>query len=171
MQCCYERPPRIIYACDLPLSHPNSVAYYLICQVARENGVIVLLSGEGADELFGGYRWRYRRHRNLLWVLRVLDRLPRKVRRGIQMAAYASAGMHRVRTRRSDAWKSTWSGSDPRRLDLDPGLLTAPVTATVAQTVEFHASGSADQDGTRKRKGNSTGCSTSTENSMSKENG
>ena len=50
---------------DLPLTHPNSVAYYLISKVAREHGVIVLL-GEGADELFGGYSWNYRRKRMLL---------------------------------------------------------------------------------------------------------
>ncbi len=85
--------PGVIYACDLPLSHPNSVAYALICQVARDNGVIVLLSGEGADELFGGYRWRYRRHRTLLRVIRLLRLFPRQVRRGVQMVGYASAGM------------------------------------------------------------------------------
>ncbi len=85
--------PKIIYCCDLPLTHPNSVAYFLIAQVARRNGVIVLLSGEGADELFGGYRFRYRRHSILLRVNRMLNLLPRKIRRGIQMAAYSYAGM------------------------------------------------------------------------------
>ena len=53
--------PLVIYLSDLPLTHPNSIAYYLISKVAREHGVIVLLSGEGADELFGGYSWAYRR--------------------------------------------------------------------------------------------------------------
>lgn len=40
---------------DLPLSHPNSVGIYLISKRAKEEGLSVLLSGEGADELFAGY--------------------------------------------------------------------------------------------------------------------
>lgn len=39
---------------DAPLNHPNTIAIYLLSQRAKEF-VTVLLSGEGADELFGGY--------------------------------------------------------------------------------------------------------------------
>ena len=39
---------------DQPISHPNSLALWLLAQRSRER-VTVLLSGEGADELFGGY--------------------------------------------------------------------------------------------------------------------
>jgi asparagine synthase (glutamine-hydrolysing) len=85
--------PRAIYLSDFPLSYPNSVAFLLICQVARAHGVIVLLSGEGADELFGGYAWRYRRHRNLLRAQRFLNLLPRKVRQGIELAGYVCADL------------------------------------------------------------------------------
>lgn len=45
---------------DAPLNHPNSIGLYLLCKKAREN-VKVLLTGEGADELFGGYG-RYARY-------------------------------------------------------------------------------------------------------------
>jgi len=38
-----------------PLSVPNEVYLYLVAKRAREDGVKVLLSGEGADEFFGGY--------------------------------------------------------------------------------------------------------------------
>ena len=53
---------RAIYHSDSPLTHPNSVAFLLISEFARQHGVEVLLSGEAADELFGGYVPRYRRH-------------------------------------------------------------------------------------------------------------
>lgn len=39
---------------DQPVGHPNSLALWLLAQRAREQ-VTVWLSGEGADELFGGY--------------------------------------------------------------------------------------------------------------------
>jgi asparagine synthase (glutamine-hydrolysing) len=44
---------------DEPLNHPNTVPMMLLSQEAR-GYVKVLISGEGADELFGGYR-RYMR--------------------------------------------------------------------------------------------------------------
>ncbi len=39
---------------DQPISHPNSLALWLLAQRSREHAT-VLLSGEGADELFAGY--------------------------------------------------------------------------------------------------------------------
>lgn len=39
---------------DEPLNHANSVQIYLICKYAHEY-VKVLLTGEGSDEIFGGY--------------------------------------------------------------------------------------------------------------------
>jgi asparagine synthase (glutamine-hydrolysing) len=49
---------RLTWAHDEPLTHPNSVPMHLIFRHAKEvTGVTVVLSGEGADELFGGYAW------------------------------------------------------------------------------------------------------------------
>jgi asparagine synthase (glutamine-hydrolysing) len=84
---------RAVYASDLPLAHANSVAFALISRVAREEGVTVLLSGEGADELFGGYSWRYRRYRALLRARRLLSLLPSRARAWIERAGYAAAGL------------------------------------------------------------------------------
>ena len=39
---------------DQPISHPNTLALWTLARCARKE-VTVLLSGEGADELFGGY--------------------------------------------------------------------------------------------------------------------
>ena len=39
---------------DQPISHPNALALWLLARRSREHAT-VLLSGEGADELFGGY--------------------------------------------------------------------------------------------------------------------
>ena len=43
---------------EAPINHPNTIGIYLLSQRAKEY-VTVLLSGEGADEVFGGYRRFY----------------------------------------------------------------------------------------------------------------
>ena len=50
---------RISRGLDYPLFHPNFIGSWLLTRLAAEDGLKVLLSGEGADELFLGYRWFY----------------------------------------------------------------------------------------------------------------
>lgn len=46
--------PKVQYYMDEPLADPSCVALYFVCNVARQT-VKGVLSGEGADEFFGGY--------------------------------------------------------------------------------------------------------------------
>ena len=48
--------PRIVDVLDEPIGDPAAINTLLMCEAARERGVKVVLSGMGADELFGGYR-------------------------------------------------------------------------------------------------------------------
>ncbi|MGH2394792.1 MAG: asparagine synthase (glutamine-hydrolyzing), partial [Candidatus Limnocylindria bacterium] len=48
--------PRVVDVLDEPIGDPAAINTILMCQAARDAGVKVLLSGMGADELFGGYR-------------------------------------------------------------------------------------------------------------------
>jgi asparagine synthase (glutamine-hydrolysing) len=50
-----ELLPTAVLRHEGPLSHPNSVPVHMVTQLARDKGYKVLLSGEGADELFAGY--------------------------------------------------------------------------------------------------------------------
>lgn len=63
---------------DEPIADPASLNAYYISKLAREQGIKVLLSGSGGDDLFTGYR----RHRALnleaYWTS-----LPQPIRRGI----------------------------------------------------------------------------------------
>ena len=51
-----ELLPRVVEALDEPIGDPAAINTILICEAARIAGAKVLLSGMGADELFGGYR-------------------------------------------------------------------------------------------------------------------
>lgn len=62
--------PVVTYHNDLPIYHPNDISLYSICRKAQSDGMKVLLSGEGADELFGGYAW----HQYFASVLKRYDR-------------------------------------------------------------------------------------------------
>lgn len=53
---CFDAFPTIQYHMDEPQSNPSSVPLYFLAGLAREH-VTVVLSGEGADELFAGYDW------------------------------------------------------------------------------------------------------------------
>lgn len=46
--------PKIQYHMDEPLADPAAIPLYFVCKLAAED-VKVVLSGEGADEIFGGY--------------------------------------------------------------------------------------------------------------------
>ena len=48
--------PRMVDMLDEPIGDPAAINTLLMCEAARERGVKVILSGMGADELFGGYR-------------------------------------------------------------------------------------------------------------------
>ncbi len=52
----FEREwPSMVNELGFPLSTPNEVAIRAVCEDLRDRGHIVAISGEGADELFGGY--------------------------------------------------------------------------------------------------------------------
>ena len=72
--------PKIQYHMDEPLADPSAVALYFVCNTAAKD-VKVVLSGEGADEIFGGYNI-YREPLEMAWY----DKIPFPVRRAIGKA-------------------------------------------------------------------------------------
>lgn len=62
-----ELLPRLLWHLDEPIADPAAINTYLISEAARRD-VTVLLTGQGSDELFAGYR--------LHQVLHVADRYP-----------------------------------------------------------------------------------------------
>ncbi|MBR4511059.1 MAG: asparagine synthase (glutamine-hydrolyzing) [Ruminococcus sp.] len=71
---------KIQYHMDEPLADPSAVALYFVCNIASEK-LKVVLSGEGADEIFGGYNV-YSDPDGTLY-----DKLPRGLKRAVGSVA------------------------------------------------------------------------------------
>lgn len=61
--------PNIVYHMDEPLADPSSIALYFVAKIASRD-VKVVFSGEGADELFGGYL-SYREEIDNSWYMKI----------------------------------------------------------------------------------------------------
>jgi asparagine synthase (glutamine-hydrolysing) len=73
--------PRMVDILDEPIGDPAAINTLLMCEAARARGVKVILSGMGADELFGGYR----KHLACMMASRY-SKLPGPVRAGTRFA-------------------------------------------------------------------------------------
>ena len=82
--------PKIQYQMDEPLADPAAIALYFVCRLAAEK-VKVVLSGEGADEIFGGYNI-YHNPADMAGY----EHIPRPIRRGIGAVAQKLPKRHGV---------------------------------------------------------------------------
>lgn len=140
--------PRMVHTLDEPIGDAAAINAYLICKAARDAGVKVLLSGMGADELFGGYRKHYAgllasRYRRLPGVLRrnlvapAVDRLPvAGARRGYRAARWAKRFVAFADLPEEAAFRRSYTHYDVGELHelLDPELWPQ-----VDRLVEEHA--------------------------------
>ncbi len=97
---------------DEPLSDWTGVSQYFVTKLARETGTIVIQVGEGADEIFHGYRG-YAQHRHVVRPFQQL--LPREAR--LVLAHGAGRATRRLGrfTRHTDALLDAADNSIPYR--------------------------------------------------------
>ena len=77
----FESIPTVMYYMDEPLADPSCIALYFVDQLAAEQ-IKVVLSGEGADEFFGGYNIY---HEPI--SLKGYQRIPKVIRKGMAKIA------------------------------------------------------------------------------------
>ncbi len=117
--------PRVAAAMDDPAADYATLPTYKLAMTAREAGLKVILSGEGGDELFGGYgryrrasRWRLfggrpMRASGAMDDLGLLRQSPKNWRDGIAEAEKREGGPHRTRLQTAQAVDiSDWLPND-----------------------------------------------------------
>jgi asparagine synthase (glutamine-hydrolysing) len=138
--------PRMVDILDEPIGDPAAINTLLMSEAARSAGVKVLLSGMGADELFGGYRKHVAcllagRYRELpAFVQRstvsVVDRLPvTAAGRGLRHARWAKRFMTFAELPEEAAFRRSYSLYAPSEL---ASLLSPELQQDIDNVIEQH---------------------------------
>ncbi|HEX2806721.1 MAG TPA: asparagine synthase (glutamine-hydrolyzing), partial [Kineosporiaceae bacterium] len=153
-----EMLPRMVDVLDEPIGDPAAINTVLMCQAARDAGVKVLLSGMGADELFGGYRKHLAclmgaRYRSLPGPLRShvvapgVDRLPVAAGgRGLRYTRWAKRFLSFAELPEEEAFRRSYTMYAPQELTalLDPGLSAGVGAVVDAHRALYDGGGMAD---------------------------
>jgi asparagine synthase (glutamine-hydrolysing) len=51
--------PELAWHCDEPFAVSSALGIYFLAKAAREDGIKVVLTGDGGDEVFAGYGWKH----------------------------------------------------------------------------------------------------------------
>ncbi|HUQ90181.1 MAG TPA: asparagine synthase (glutamine-hydrolyzing) [Bryobacteraceae bacterium] len=89
--------PTLIWHEDEPIAWPSSVSLYIVSRLAATQ-VKVVLTGEGSDELFGGYeryRWNLLNSRALGWYRLLPPGLRRTIREQVASSSLLRASLRR----------------------------------------------------------------------------
>jgi len=78
-----EHLPKIIAQFDEPLADTTSIPIYFLSQLASETGTKVILTGDGADELFAGYS-NWKKYVKLEPYFRSFNALPTFLKKGVR---------------------------------------------------------------------------------------
>jgi asparagine synthase (glutamine-hydrolysing) len=146
--------PRMVDVLDEPIGDPAAINTLLMCEAARERGVKVILSGMGADELFGGYR-KYMacmmagRYSRLPSAVRTaarfaVDRVPVSIgNRGLRYPRWAKRFMTFAELPEEARFRRSYTLYDPEVL---ADLVSQDLEGQVASVVEQHTAIYDDND-------------------------
>ena len=138
--------PRLVDILDEPIGDAAAINTLLMCEAARDAGVKVVMSGMGADELFGGYRKHLAcvvagRYRGLPGPLRraassAVGALPVAAGgRGLRYARWAKRFITFAELEEEAAFRRSYSLYDPGEL---AGLLSPDLSPAVDDVLGEH---------------------------------
>jgi asparagine synthase (glutamine-hydrolysing) len=143
--------PAMVRVLDEPIGDSAAFSVRALCAAARAGGVPVMLSGMGADEMFGGYRRhlacllaaRYRRAPAPLrrWIDRGVERLPVAIAgRGVVATRWAKRFLSIAAHDEEVAYRRSYTYHEPEAIVALLGASAAPAVARlIAEHAEIYA--------------------------------
>lgn len=126
--------PRIVGIYDEPLADATSIPVWFLAQLARQTGTKVILTGDGADELFCGYRNWLQYHR-LQGAYRALVALPGPARRavaGLGGLLHEDSALQEILRRAARGQEFFWGGAGGLKDSTRRQVLSAGYAARMA---------------------------------------
>ncbi len=126
--------PLIIDSFDEPMADATCIPIYFISQLAREKGAIVVQTGDGADELFSGYRSWMKYQKIYPWY-HIYNKFPALVKKGMASIVNETndeaSAIREIFSRAARGQELFWGGAKAFKESTKRSFLTAPYLANI----------------------------------------
>lgn len=148
--------PKVVEVFDEPLSDTTAIPIYFLSQLARENNTKVVMTGDGADEIFAGYRnfmaydKRYPKYNALL-------KTPRLFRKAVA-ASYGiidkSSPVYEILNRAEKGQELAWIGASGFKESTKDQILSEDFKSRSSQYNSYEVVERFQQEFAEKNRGN-----------------
>jgi asparagine synthase (glutamine-hydrolysing) len=126
--------PRIVDVYDEPLADATSIPVWFLSELARQTGTKVILTGDGSDEIFCGYRnWlQYHRLQGLYAARGALPAFARRALAGVAARVDENSALHEILGRAARRQEFFWGGAGGMKDSTRRQVLSAAFAARMA---------------------------------------
>lgn len=132
--------PLIIDSFDEPMADATCIPIYFISQLARENGTIVVQTGDGADELFSGYRAWMKYQKVYPWY-HLYNKFPPLLKKGmanlVNETNHEASAIREIFSRAAHGQELFWGGAKAFKESTKRSFLSAAYLKDIGDTNSY----------------------------------
>lgn len=132
--------PLIVESFDEPMADATCIPIYFISQLARENGTIVVQTGDGADELFSGYRAWMKYQKVYPWY-HLYNKFPPLIKRGmatlVNETNHEASAIREIFSRAAHDQELFWGGAKAFKESTKRSFLSSAYLTNIGDTNSY----------------------------------
>lgn len=132
--------PLIIDSFDEPMADATCIPIYFISQLARENGTIVVQTGDGADELFSGYR-SWMKYQKVYPLYHFYNKFPPLIKKGmanlVNETNDEASALREIFSRAAHGQELFWGGAKAFKESTKRSFLSAAYLKDIGDTNSY----------------------------------